>query len=215
MIWDIALWTAVAILVVVVVFRAFGTRSPQSSKRQPKDKRPEASGNFLTQGKGLPTAAIVILVLALIMKFGPDLLNPKPNWSDDQMVEVDIFVEALLQYDQATFNKGQGNLITDDWETIRALLEAAGSGMSMVSDDVLREIHSELPSHVAKEFLPGIRLGTYGLLHFTALSPKGVDPKKDPVKRAANDSLDQGRELLGKWNVWFLTNRKEILSRIE
>jgi len=213
MIWDIALWTAAAVLVVVIVVRLVGTRSQKADSNS--SRGPLTTGNFLTQGKALPTAAVVVLVLALAIKFGPDLLDPKPNWSDEQMAEIEGFREALSLYDQATVTKAQGSLFTEDWETIRALLEASGSEMSMVSSEVLREIHKELPSHVGKEFLPGTRLGTYGLINFTAISPKGDDPKGDPVMRDAYDSLAQGRELLGKWNVWFQANREEILRRIE
>ena len=213
MIWDIVLWLAVAVLVVVVIVRLIRAQSHKVNSKESSGS--QATGNSLTQGIALPTAAVVVLVLALAMKFGPDLLNPKPSWSDEQMVDIEYFNEAIDLYNQAISTKMQGNLINDDWETIRALLEASCSEMSMVSVKVLREIHKELPSRVAKEFLPGIRMGTYGLMNFISLSKKGVDPKKDPVKLAANDSLDQSRELLGGWNVWFQANQKEILRRSE
>ncbi|MCD6249676.1 MAG: hypothetical protein J7J98_05010 [candidate division Zixibacteria bacterium] len=215
MIWDITLWIAAAVLVVVTVVRLMGAKSHKVNSKESSDS--QTTGNSLTQGIALPTAAVVVLVLALAMKFGPDLLNPKPDWSDEQIVEVEGFHEAIDLYSQAISTKIQGDLINDDWETIRALLEASGSEMSMVSVEVLRKIHKELPSRVAKEFLPGIRIGTYGLMQFIAPSKKGVDPKKDPVKREANDSLAQSRELLGEWNAWFQANQKEILrcSEIE
>ena len=211
MIWDITLWLAAAVLVVVIVVRLMGAKSHKVNSKESSDS--QTTGNSLTRGIALPIAAVVVLVLAL--KFGPDLLDPKPNWTDEQMVEVEGFREALDQYSQAISTKIQGDLINDDWETIRALLEASGSEMSMVSVEVLRKIHKELPSRVAKEFLPGIRIGTYGLMQFIAPSEKGVDPKRDPVKLEANNSLAQSRELRGEWNAWFQANQKEILRRSE
>ncbi len=208
MIWDIAMWAAAAALVIVVVLRAIGSRSGDTAESQ-------SEGNFLTKGKGLPMGTLIVLLLALTMKFGPGLLNPKPSWTEDQLVEVDMFRSAIDLYSQASYTRDQGDLVTDDWETVRALLEAAGSEMSMVSDEVLREIHKDLSSHVAKEFLPGIRMGTYGLLQFTALGKKGVEPKNDPDKRAGIDSTDQGRILLTKWNEWFLANQLEIYKQID
>ena len=164
---------------------------------------------------GASTVLAVVLVLALVMMFGPDLLNPKPNWTEAQVAEVEIFLGALEQYQQATLATKQGMLRDEDWETVRALLEASGSEMSMVSEEVLKEIHPELPVRVEKHFLPGIRMGTYGLLFHTALSPKGTLPSKDTARIASQDSLARGRDLLTKWSTWFDTTRVEILSRTE
>lgn len=208
MIWDIAMWAAAAVLVIVIILRTIGNRSGGTAKGQ-------SEGNFLTKGKGLPMGAVVILVLALIMKFGPGVLHPKPSWTEEQLVEIEMFRTAIEQYSHATIARGQGDLITEDWETVRALLEAAGSEMSMVSAEVLMKIHKELPARVAKDFLPGIRMGTYGLMQFTALTAKGVDIKNDPDKRAGRDSTAEGRELLTKWNEWFLANQVEIFKQID
>jgi hypothetical protein len=202
MIWDITLWIAAAVLVLAVVLRLRG------------GKKPKTSSNFLTSGKALPVIAAAVVVLALIMRLELATFSSAPDWNEEQLVEIESFREALAQYDLATMAFKQGKLNREDWESIKALLEASGSEMDIVSNDVLSGIHSELPAHVANEFLPGIRMGTYGLFKYLEPKPKGVK-SPDLSVTPANDSLEEGRRLLGDWNRWFDGSQEEILSRIE
>lgn len=212
MIWDIALWVAAAGLVVIVALRMKGAGSNGPSGKDTKTGQPKTGGNLLTQSKALPVIMAAVLVLALIMKFQPGILGFGPNWTEDQLDELESFQEALNQYELATLTKGDGKPKTSDWESIRALLEASGSEMSYVSEEVLGEIHQELPYHVANEFLPGIRLGTYGLFHYLNTGKEGEFFPNDVIE-ASQDSLVEGRRLLADWNAWFDSNRVEITDR--
>jgi hypothetical protein len=97
----------------------------------------------------------------------------------------------------------------ETWESISALLQAALQEAEDVPDELLARLHPDLREHFRSEFMVGLNSGIYGLRFYTAGSPKGIDT----VEHDMIDSLDFGRDLLGKWKDWY--NVAEPMIRAE
>lgn len=209
MIWDIVFWLALAYLAFTVVWRFFvvGLGKPQK-KRGGTDEHAWGTGLFF-RGWALPVTAVLLVVVAFVMKTNPDI--SRASWSAEERIEVDHFVEALTLYAQANTLASQNNLTNNDWESVLALLQASKSEVEQVSDEVLERIHPDLNTHLQEEFFPGIRVGGYGISYFVAIRQKG----RDTVKHYMEDSLTLGRTLLSQWNNWYESHAKQIMKRVE
>lgn len=201
MIWDIVLYVAAAALLLTLILRLTSKSSSESSGK---------SGNIVTRGTALPTVLVVLLLLALIFKFEPRFLGFGPSWTDEDREQVESFNVALEHYETASLAKLTMEPHGAEWESVKAMLEAASYEMSMVSDDVLGRIHSDLPQHVSEEFLPGLRMGLYGLDYYMNRRSMVNQAKPDSVRETSYDSLDNGRALLTNWNAWYDANREHV-----
>jgi len=209
MIWDIVFWLALAYLAFTVVWRFFvvGLRKPQK-KQGGTDDHAQGTSLFF-RGWALPVTAVLLVVVAFVMKTNPDIF--RASWPAEERIEVDHFVEGLALYAQANTLASQNNLTSGDWESVLALLQASKAKVEQVSDKVLERIHPDLNTHLQEEFFPGIRVGGYGIGHFVAGRQKG----KDTVKHYMEDSLALGRTLLSQWNNWYGSHAKQIMKRVE
>ncbi len=151
MIWDIVFWLALAYLAFTVVWRFFlvGLLKPQQ-KRDGTDNHAWDTGLFF-RGWALPVTAVLLVVVAFVMKTNPDIFGT--SWSAEERIEVDHFVEALTLYAQANTLASQNNLTYGDWESVLALLQASKAEVELVSDKVLERIHPDLNTQILLDAL--------------------------------------------------------------
>jgi hypothetical protein len=208
MVWNLMFWFAVAYLGVAIIWRYFVPAFRRSKPSSDSDKRPSGAERFFARGQIVPTVAIVFMAAALIVRANPDLIQSK--WSENQKEQLGHFSEAMSLYDQATQIASYHRLSADDWESVKALLEASQSEAAQVSDTVLAKLDGELPAHFHDEFLRGLQTGIFGLTQYNQGAPKGTDT----LRYNAADSLKIGRELLDQWDDWYLPRQATLAEKI-
>jgi hypothetical protein len=208
MIWNLLLWLALAYLVAIIVWRMVRSRREDKTKNGPA--APPAPIDYLfSRGWIAPVAALLLAVVALTFHYYPQW--NKIAWTPSEQVEADHFIEAISLYQQASDLSGNTGMPREDWETVNALLQAALAEAEQVSDPVLARIDPELTAMFKNNFLPGLRLGTYGLRYYTVPGQTG----KDTIEHHGDDSIKVSRGLLEQWNSWFMEHRSEIMDRLE
>lgn len=209
MIWDVILGLAVAYLAAVLVWRVTAGRISQ----------PASAGGTAPSGLAVklfgrgwlkPGIALIIIVVVAAVRFGPLLLGGV-NWTEAEHAELEHFVEATNLYGEASSLSTGRTLHSSDWESVNALLQASLAEAEQVSDSVLVKIDPELKTMFREKFMPGLRLGSYGLRYYTASPQKG----RDTVEHHRTDSLQESRQLLEEWNSWWLDHRGSIQNKLE
>ena len=208
MIWNLVLWAAVAFLVVTILFRLLSSRQSQPASEATES---EASPVSRILGRGWIAPAVAALVALVAVGF---IYAPKSNvrdWTESEAVEVEHFVEAISLYQNASTLSQKRGIRRGDWESVNALMQASLSEAEQISDSTLRKIDPELPAQFQEKFMPGLRIGAYGLRYYAQPPQKG----KDTVEHHRDDSLQQSRGLLEEWNSWFLAHKAELMSQFE
>ena len=208
MIVDIVFYGSIAYLVALVVWKLLLSKGSKGAGSRPGRISTVARQIF---NRGWVVAGVVLALAATscVLKFEPNLLSRRDNL---EQADLSHFVEAITQYDYATdFSTNKPNLTNDDWETVSAMLQAALAEGEQVRPELLEKLHPELPQKFQEQFLPGLRIGTYGLRSFTNRSKSTADS----VAELSDDSLKVGRQLLGEWTQWFKSHRTEIMEQVE
>lgn len=208
MIWNLLLWLALAYLVAIIIWR-FARSSRKSTAKKGSAAAPKTLDYLFSRGWIAPTTALLLAVVALLFLYYPPLSGPR--WTSSEETEIEHFIEAISLYQQASTMVQSSKLIRSDWETVNALLQASQAEAEQIGAPTLGRILPDLPTMFQEKFLPGLRLGIYGLREFTTAPPKSMDSVAFPGK----DSLDQSRGLLQNWNEWFSANKDEIMNKFE
>jgi hypothetical protein len=208
MIWNLLLWLALAYLAAIIIWRFAQSRRKTTAKKG-SAAAPKPMDRLFGRGWIAPTTALLLAVVALIFLYYPSLSGSQ--WTPSEEIEIEHFIEAMSLYQQASTMVQSTKLIRNDWETVNALLQASQSEAEQISVPTLGRINPELPAMFQDKFLPGLRLGIYGLREFTT----GPSKNKDTVVFPGKDNLEQSRGLLLDWNEWFAANRVEIMKKFE
>jgi hypothetical protein len=211
MIWNLMFWFAVAYLGIAIIWRYFvPALSPASSRSRVKTEEAPASGakHFFARSRFFPIVAVAFLVIPFVMQYNTGWFDF--GWSSHEKEQLQHFSSAMDYYDQATDLASVGGLKLEDWESIRALLEASQSEAEQVSDTVLAKIDDDMPALYRDKFMAGLRTGIFGLGQYTLGKPKGAKT----LNYQASDSLDVGRRLLSDWDDWYLPRQQSILNEI-
>ncbi len=208
MIWNVILWAAVAFLVITILFRLLSSRQPEPVSGEAA-LEPSPVSKILGRGWIAPVIAVIVAVVALGFIYCPWFC--KQNWNETEQVDVDHFIEAISLYQDASTLSQKRGVGREDWESVNALLQASLSEAEQVSDTILKKIDPELPAQFKDKFLPGLRIGSYGLRYYAQPPQKG----KDTVEHYRDDSLAQSRGLLEEWNAWFTAHRAEIMDKLQ
>ena len=208
MIWNLILWVAVAFLVVTLLWRLIASRRPKPAS-EATGSGPSPADRVFGRGWLAPVAAVVLALVALGFMYVPQFF--RQAWSESEQVEVDHFIEAISMYQDASSLSQKRGVGRGDWESINAMLQATQSEVEQVGDSVLRKIDPELPNMVHEKFIPGLRIGAFGLRWYTGVPQKG----RDTVEHHRDDSLKLSRDLLDEWNAWFTAHKADIMSKLE
>jgi len=211
MVWNLMFWFAVAYLGIAVIWRYFVPAfSPSAKPRRDKTETVPVSGaeQFFARSRLFPILALVLLVIPPVVKSAEEWRLF--GWSQHEKEQLVHFTAAMDYYDQATQISAGRNTNLDEWESVKALLEAAASEGSLVSDTVLRKVNREMPEHFRPKFLAGLNAGIYGLSQYTIGKPKGAVS----LPRNVQDSLDYGRQMLAMWDDWYLPREQAIFLEI-
>lgn len=203
MIWNLMFWFGVAYLAIAIVWRFF---VPAFSVAPARDGEGSSSGakRFFAGSKVFPVVAVIFLAIPLAIQAANGLSGQ--NWTDDEKAGLEHFRGAMEYYDQATQLATVPALKTEDWETIKALLEASQAEAVEVGDTVLSKLDADMPAVYSEQFLSGLRMGIFGLAQHNLGVPKG----QKELAFHAQDSLKLGRELLADWDAWYLPRRNSI-----
>jgi hypothetical protein len=206
--WPVLVWACLAYLVIVLTLRLTGSKSGQSPQTD-KSSKFTLIDHLLGRSWIGPSVVLVLLLAGLYMTFERQFTGP--NWSDQEAVEVDHFIESVSLYGEASTLSQKRAIGREDWESVNALMQASMAEAEQVSDDMLKQIDPELPTMWKDKFIPGLRIGSYGLRYYTALPQKG----RDTVVHNREDSLKLSRTLLEEWNGWFTAHKAELIGRLE
>lgn len=211
MVWNLMFWFAVAYLGIAIIWRYFVPAFSSSAKqRHDKTEATPVSGaeQFFVRSRIFPVIALVMLIIPPVAKSAGEWRLF--GWSEEEKAQLGHFTAAMDYYDQATEISAGRNTKLEEWESVRALLEAAASEGSMVDDKVLRKIDREMPEQYHSKFLAGLTAGVYGLSQYTAGKPKGATSLPHDVQ----DSLEYGHRMLGLWDEWYLPRQDSIFNEI-
>gem|GEM_PF-2766447 len=211
MVWNLLFWLAVAYLSIAIIWRYFVPAFSKAAPRSGKDLAPAppaAAERFFASGRTFPMIAIVLLVIPLAIQSTRGLVDI--GWTDDESEQLLHFSAAMDYYDQATQLASLRALKLEDWESIKALLEAAEAEALQVNLEVLAKMDDDMPGLYRDKFLTGLRMGIFGLTQHNIGAPKG----SDTLRYRAEDSLTMGRQLLSQWDDWYLPRRLAISKEI-
>jgi len=216
MFWETIFWLSIGLGALLVILRIiipmFGKSGGTASD--------ERKGNLLTKGAVFPVIVVAIMAYSFLVKAYPEQI-PTPNlsaislfsrWSEEEKVEVEHLAASLEQYNTATLLAVTAAKTDEDWESVKALLTAALDESQMVSEEVLKQVHDEMPFHYNDYFKPGLRIGIFAL--DTKPSITGRMTPNAEMEQMYNDSLDASRELLTNWADWYNTNTDRIEERM-
>lgn len=213
MFWEILFWLSIGLGALLVILRIV---VPALSHR-PAPAQDERSGNFLTSGTVFPVIVVVVMAYTFLAKVYPDRI-PTPDlpvftsWSKAEKAELTHLTSSLNFYDNANTIASNAAGTDEDWESVRALLTAALDESALISDDLLQQVHEELPDNF-NDYKEGLRLGVYSLSVRPAEGSGKLLASSDKYE-LYNDSLAVSRELLTSWGDWYAHNAETIKRRI-
>lgn len=206
--WPVLAWAFLIYLAIVLALRLIRSKSSPSTQTN-KPSGFTLIDHILGRSWVGLAAVVVLLLVALFMTFERQFTGP--NWSDEEATEINHFVESITLYGEASTLSQRRSLGRSDWESINALMQASMAEAEQIGDEMLENIDPDLPAMWKEKFIPGLRIGSYGLRYYTGLPQKG----KDTVEHHSEDSIKQSRVLLEEWNGWFTANKDRLIDRLE